>query len=350
MPGARVPSNQALAEATGTSVFTVQSALARLTKEGLIERKRRVGTFVKGGDVKLDCVGMYFGSNLWHESDSAFYQLLHRALRERLESMGLKVKVWVDDRKRADHHKIFAPVKRAVDSRDIQALLGPMTDPDTIKWLSKLPVASAFISTAPIQNKVGMSFDSLISSAIKDLHASGCKKIACLSSVEPGMKMEGSDGKLFDFYQGFREEAARFGMEVRDSWICTPPVGVYPDDKRKFGYDTFRELWGQPERPDGLFVFPDQTAIGVVTAILALQVSVPTELKLVLHGNDQSPYLCPVPATFLITNIGEMAEALVGMIKSQVQGLPVHPALFPPYVRHSDNGFPGDIPDSVKAE
>lgn len=342
MPGGRVPSNQALAETTGTSVFTVQAALARLTKDGLLERKRRVGTFVKGGKIRLNCIGIYLGGDLWDNADAAFYRALHNALREKITALGLKARVWVDDRLPDERHRVFPPVKQAAEERDIQALLAPLTSPDEVQWLRKLPVPSALLTSQDVPYRVKTDLYSMVCIALKELRNMKCKKAAFISSISPGLKIEGPKGKFYDLFQCFADEAAKLSLKVRDSWVRFLPVGAPFDDKRQFGYDQFRALWDQPERPDGLFVFPDIAAIGVVTAVLATQVSIPKDLKLVLHANDQIPYLCPVPATFITTSIAEIADGLIEVIKAQCVGSPIKSPIVKMSVWHSKSGFPSD--------
>jgi DNA-binding LacI/PurR family transcriptional regulator len=76
-----------------------------------------------------------------------------------------------------------------------------------------------------------------------------------------------------------------------------------------------RRLWAQPERPDGLVVFPDSIASGAIHALLALGVKVPDDLRLVLHRNRGVPLLCPLPATFLEADPDEMAAVLVRQVR-----------------------------------
>lgn len=341
LPGARVPSNQALAETTGTSVFTVQAALARLSKEGLIERKRKVGTFVKGGNIELSCVGIYIGSQLWNYSDSTFYQVLHGVLQTKLESLGLKTKVWFDDRPRKNHGKIFQPLKKAVHDRDIQAVIAPQTDPDEVQWLSKLPIAATYLTMALGMNN-GVSSDDyyMICTALKELHAKGCKKVGMISSLRTEAKIIGQGGIPINYHQCFIDEAKKLGMKADHSWILPHSLDNEPKHKPTFGYAQFQTLWDQPEHPDGLFVFPDNVVTGVITAILARRVDVPKELKLVLHANDQIPYLCPMPASFLVTKVGEVADALFETLKAQSLGNPCQHITYKSVLRRSQGGFP----------
>src|ERR1700733_7388978 len=145
-PGSKLPSNQVLAEATGTSVFTVQTALSKLRKEGLIERKQKVGTFVTGSKVNLRCAGIYFGADLWTNSEMGFYQSLYKELQNRYSEQGVEGKTWIDDRPPEHQTVIFPPLKNALDRRDIQALIAPLVNEFDVKWLNKVPITAAIVS------------------------------------------------------------------------------------------------------------------------------------------------------------------------------------------------------------
>jgi hypothetical protein len=121
----------------------VQTALACLMREGLIERKRKVGTFVTGAKTKLTCAGLYFNRDLWLDSDLAFYQMLQGELRQKFLARSVSLKVWIDDRTEKDQDKIFPAIKQALDRSDIQALVAPLVNPGDLNWIKEIPVASA---------------------------------------------------------------------------------------------------------------------------------------------------------------------------------------------------------------
>jgi DNA-binding LacI/PurR family transcriptional regulator len=53
----------------------------------------------------------------------------------------------------------------------------------------------------------------------------------------------------------------------------------------RFGYESMKTLWSRGPRPDGLFIFPHTAARGSLMALLELGVNIPSDLKLVAHGN-----------------------------------------------------------------
>ncbi len=141
------------------------------------------------------------------------------------------------------------------------------------------------------------------------------------------------------FYECFNDQARAIGMESRATWIRAAE-STSPLDRRQFGYDQFGALWNESEHPEGLIVYPDLAAIGVIISLLERRVSVPGELKLVLHANDRQPFPCPLPATFMITEAGLVADSLLGLVQAQLLGRVVQPVLMPFKFVRSETGFP----------
>ena len=121
-----------------------------------------------------------------------------------------------------------------------------------------------------------------------------------------------------EFHRTVRECAGELGLEIRDEWVRSPKK--YDPHFAQFGHQQFHELWNLPQRPDGVFVFPDLMVSGVITAILERRLDVPHDLKVIFHANDLLPYVCPFPATFLLAEVGRYASALIDLIRCQLEG------------------------------
>jgi DNA-binding LacI/PurR family transcriptional regulator len=137
------------------------------------------------------------------------------------------------------------------------------------------------------------------------------------------------------------DTAADHGLGTSDSWIKLPDRAIPAEQYEEFGYQAFQEIWKNPQRPDGLLIYPDIVARGSVTAALHLRVSVPGELKLVLHRNKGIPLLCPLPATWVEFDPGQAASALVRQIECQLAGEPTEP-IFIPHTLETPSRQPAD--------
>jgi DNA-binding LacI/PurR family transcriptional regulator len=89
-----------------------------------------------------------------------------------------------------------------------------------------------------------------------------------------------------------------------------------------FGYESMKTLWSRGPRPDGLFIFPHTAVRGSLTALLELGVNIPGELKLVAHGNIETPILTPYPVDWITSSSHEIDLAMVNQIQDALDGLP----------------------------
>jgi hypothetical protein len=302
-PGAKLPSSLALAKSTGTSVFTVQTALSRLHREGLVERKTRLGTFVKGSDRGISKVGIYFGCGDLTTGEFSFEQYLAGATPALLAEVG------PDDEIGTPLPSLMQAIKRG----EIQGLIGTSLRRENSAWLSTLPLRTAFLSPLPGKNHVKTDLIQMVELSLAELHRQGCRTVGFLSArMEKGRHpVIGPDQIPFD--QAFPRMAQRFGLETRDEWLRCPEH--FPPSQEQYGFQEFQQIWNQAERPDGLLAFPDYTSRGVVSAILARQIQIPQELKLILYANDLFPYPCPVPCHQVVTDVNGIIQALVDIVR-----------------------------------
>ncbi len=87
-----------LARQWNTNYFTVHTALTGLVEEGLIERKPRLGTFVRSQEKELRSVGIYYGDEILAKPERAFYRSLHSQLLALLQKERITNRVFVDCR------------------------------------------------------------------------------------------------------------------------------------------------------------------------------------------------------------------------------------------------------------
>lgn len=328
--GTRLPSVQVLATQYGTSVFTIQNALAPLVREGLLESAPRRGTFVRSRPGELRSVGVYFGRSFWAGAEMAFYRELDQQLARELQSDGIRKFTWIDARSDSEQAEPFPDLVAAVENRAIQGLIVANVNPIEMAWLESLPVSLSAFSSHPIPARVGLDTRQMMNAAVSDLKRQGCRSVG-LIFPRPMWGPEDSDHvpDVISAFPDFRQAAASEGMEIRDEWIRTPPRHLPSREYPEFGRREFLALWKRDERPDGLIVYPDNIVTGVSMAILEERVSVPEELKLVLHRNEGVDFLCPLVATWLVTSVRQVALALVQQLRSQLDGKNVAPIYLP---------------------
>jgi DNA-binding LacI/PurR family transcriptional regulator len=88
-------------------------------------------------------------------------------------------------------------------------------------------------------------------------------------------------------------------------------------------------MWKGAVRPHGLIVYADVAVRGVAWGILEKQVSVPKDLRLILHKNKGIRFDFPFPATWITTDIREVAQAYIEQIRRQFAGERLAPICAP---------------------
>lgn len=318
-PGSRLPSTVVLAKETGTSVFTVQRALARLSAEGLLDRKARMATYVRGTAPLMTSAAIYF-SRSFFAPEMGFYQAIARELEGKLAARGVKTAIWTDDRRDGERTEMLPTLRRAIERREIQALIAPLANAEDWKWLANAQVPFAALTDRPIKNCTFTDLAQTMRDGFDELRAQGCRSLGVISNLHP------PGGLVLEAYDALIQAANDAGLEVRNEWMRFPKV-----EQRHlamYGYREFHALWDLERRPDGLLVYPDTVVSGVITAILERRVNAPEEVKLVFHANDLLPYPCPIPATFLVTEVGRLADELIEIVTAQLEQRkysPIHP-------------------------
>ena len=175
-----------------------------------------------------------------------------------------------------------------------------------------------------------MDSDQMFERALGDLRDRGCRTVGMITPAAViKQPLATSSGDVERFFASFMQRLGDFGLTTRNSWVRTPSRMLLNQEHEEFGYREFHEIWSQPERPDGLFVFPDTVVKGVITAILQESVAVPEDLKLVFHRNEDSPVLCPLEASWVVTDTGSVASSLIGLVERQLTGQEVEPIHVP---------------------
>jgi DNA-binding LacI/PurR family transcriptional regulator len=315
LPGARLPSTSQLAKMTGTSVFTVQTALSRLAKEGLLNRIDKRGTFVAGERPALSRVAIYF-NRPFHYPFLNFYSVLAQELKSQYAARGTGVEIFMDERPEDEQGTAPALLLKAVARRDVQAVVAPLISKVNLSWLSELSVPVALADGNELHsNRMRNQTRQFLELSLGALAEQGCTSLGVISSL--CLRADGQHPREVNFYRELVDVAHDCGLRIQDEWLRFPQE--FELLHANFGYRQFLKLWQLSEKPDGLLVWPDVVASGVVTAVLESGVRVPEDLKLVLSANDQLPYPCPIPAKFAVLRVAQYARAFRRLIQQQLE-------------------------------
>lgn len=332
--GSRLPATQALAAQWDATVPTVHDALTALVKEGLLERTPRVGTFVRQPEEGLKVIAVYDNGEAWRQPQQAFSRAICQELHVLCSDRGTVDQAWVDPRPAAEQGEPWEALTKAASERRIQAVIVPAIDSAHMTWLKKLPVPLAVFSSGYWPNRVYLNVQNLVREAMELLAAQGCRKVGVISVARRPGGAKGRPSNTMDaFWPAVDKTAARLGLECRPDWQISPPGDTLDSSRfEQFGYQSFPALYHMDDRPDGVFVWTDYVARGVIIAAAAEQVRIPGEMQLVLARNAEVGLFCPFPAGYVDVHAREVAAELLDLATAIYNGrepapraIPIHP-------------------------
>ena len=285
-PGTRLPPIKTLARQWNTNYFTVRLALTPLANEGLIERSPGRGSFVRDRQSQLTSVAIYYGSNLWTDPEGAFYQKLYYVLQSLLEKQNIRILTFIDTRPASSKKTTLPELAKAIEKREVQGIIGLMLWPEEEDWLEAFKIPLSVFGSRGIES----DYEEMAGLALDRLAADGCKTVGTIST-------DGSDGGKYSIFE--RVAAAR-GLTTTPRWCIYESPLPSSLSSETIGYRSFRDIWAQQVRPEGLFIQYDWVCRGAITAILELGVRVPQNLRLVLYKNEGVDYLCPWTVPFVV--------------------------------------------------
>ncbi len=321
--GTRLPTLQELARRFGVSYFTVQTALTPLVKEGVLMRKRRVGTIVAAQMPRLLSVGIYYSGDSLTESFGGFYRALQRELQNGLAAEKIEGMLYVDTRSTSGQRQPLLALVRAVEKRDIRCLLAPLVNDSELSWINKLGCPVVRFSAAKLPTSVCLDHDEVFRKAITRLRSNGCRSVGLIGNFPMPKKKASSSMRWMRSYHAFHTAALQQGLQIRPEWVRTPSRALDASEVELYGYHQFHELWRHRAHPDALVVTDDVMFRGVIPAILDLGIHPPRDLHVAFHRNDEVPILCPFPCLLMLWSVKNIAEAMIQQARRQIAGMPM---------------------------
>jgi DNA-binding LacI/PurR family transcriptional regulator len=317
----KLPSTQELAKLWSTQPAIVHAAMTALVKEGVVQRLHSRGTFVQASPRQLKVFGVYLAHDIWHEEHGAFSRAVCRSVAAEAADRGMKPEFFVDARAMNRQLSPWKPLVTAIRQGDIQAVLVPWLDAEHELWLAQLSVPVSTLSSTPGCHQVSIDHRQLVDKGMVELARLGCRKVALISVMNAKRLLKrDADATGVDARRHLVECASSHGLELRLPWLVQPEHDDIPEEQAaQFGYQAMRRLWQSPQRPEGLLVFTDIAARGVVTAASELGIKTPEDLKLVLHHNQGLALDCP-RASLIECSPTEVARALLDQVVRRYRG------------------------------
>jgi len=317
--GGPIPSDRKLAAEYEVNVGTINKAIHELAREGLVERRVGSGTKVIPQQIVKPAVGIYFGDLVLDGSrQNAIYGKLDHALQELIAAADRSVRHYVDMRIAAFQGEPLPELMDDIRSSRLTSLVVARASYAEYEWLSRLPVPVVGNSVNFGGTSVHYDMRDAAKRATKHLVSAGCERIALVCPTPPGGSH--TDSPL---WLGVNDALAGTGLEgtaIRADTSVKPssPGERIPDEQR--GRAAFERLWEADERPDGVVVFTDVMAVGVIQAASEMGVAVGSDVRVVPFTNAEHlwPELESLPQMQL--SMKKVAKALLDLAERLERG------------------------------
>jgi DNA-binding LacI/PurR family transcriptional regulator len=312
-PVARIPASAELASLWSMPVATVHKALHRLTQDGFLVRRRRLGTYVRAPTASVKTVGIYMpgGAHLGRQS---FVGAACQALKEVCGQAGLQSELLVDPRADEAQCEPWRDLVRMAELGQVDAVVTPLADYLSVSWLDRLPVPAAYITSARTRHSVRFDMRSFGATAAKALVQAGCRVPGVVMVwSRHAMRTYGlTNADSSAFRAGLR---AGFGSRtLSDDRIesLEGSLGLSGDEHAAYGYARTRALLTRCPDLDGLIVYPDSVAQGALFAVMERPVE--SRPVLLFHRNRELPFFCPLPVMWLESTAHDAARLLLDKV------------------------------------
>lgn len=295
-PGDKLPTTQEVAAQFGVNHETIQCGLKILADRGLIERRRKCGSFVRAAAAGKT-VGIVFNRDVHGDPDMGFFNILMGKLADIALAHGWNVKhyavspVW-----RFDHATY--ELERDLSSGALSALINLAAGDKAGEWLEKHCLVPYFV--CPIE----LDLDDFITQGISHLAAHGRRHPVLIFDAEH-LPREAVEATL-------AARAVEHGM--------APIPAVHAIPTQRDGHRAAREILDSGAPVDSFLVLFDNTFRGVLYQLLERGAKIPDDFALVSHANKGVEIFCHLPLTRLEFDPADFAKQVFDRIKARLEG------------------------------
>lgn len=304
-PGQRLPSNSEIATEIGASCTAVQKAFSSLTREGLVSRKPRRGTFISE-KTQTPTILLVFGINLMAEF-AHFYRAFNRCCQASVAQRSCNLKVfdlpleecpglqnrWKEFKEAIKDPSVIGTVLFAIDPSRVRKIIG------------KIP--SVLYQPGDPENDVLLDSRDFMRQCFDFFERSGKKQIAYVS-----LKFERVT------YHG--EDIASLLNEVAERNVPPPQLIplVLPYSGREHEGKAFQrtidvcEEWkAMKKMPDGIIVYDDVIMRPISMALAKAGVDDPQKTPVVVRTIKEFEYHYAIPVARYRYSIETMVSVLL---------------------------------------
>lgn len=270
--GHKLPPEPELAEIYGVSRVTIRKTLTQLANEGLVERRKGKGTFVKDLEKKqladTFCI-LSFSTNLI-ESNEYDFGILRGIVKELDAKSPLTTIYWREN----------LDLGRLKDSSRGIFLLHPANENiSEIKRIINENIPLVFLSSLPEKLKgyhtVSMDNSTGTLEAMEFLIKKGRRKIAFISGLS-------GKSSVIERFSAYRSSLKEYEVVFNKAYEIN-----MSDSNEEMGYKAAKKLLALKTRPDAIFACTDLMAFGAIKAVKEAGLSVPGDISIIGFDNSR---------------------------------------------------------------
>ncbi len=308
--GDRLPPERQLADQFGVSLLTVNKAMAGLESEMLLDRQASRGTYIHPDASRGQILVVFDTCHFAVPELARFYHQLLQSLTTEVKSHNMRPTHILGYGEPGDDFIDSLEPNSTIwnQAAGILAMAGLETFEDTLKDKG-VPAVTLTTYRTQGHHPVVMDMHGLMVKSYKHLMDRGCRNIALIFNIATDSQTFEADFLGRSSYQPqFYDELSKLGLPVNPKLVkaCCRTA--------EQGYEAMCDLWHGEDRPDGVIVSDDNTAMGVGKAVRDLMIATPDQLKLVTHATQGVDRDFPINFTRCQYDLNRICRGAFGLL------------------------------------
>lgn len=278
--GDRLPPERQLADQFGVSLLTVNKAMAGLESEMLLDRQSSRGTYIHPDVARGQIIVVFDTCHFANPALAGFYHKLLEALTGEVKSHGMRPThiLGHGDPGRAFIDSLEPRSTIWNQTAGVLAMAGLESFEDDL-LVRHVPAVTLTTYQTQGSHPVVLDMHELVVRAYRHLLGRGCRRIAIIFNIDM------QQGAFHVDYMGRATYRDDLFVQLAQLGPAVDPTLIRPGCRTaEQGYKAMCQLWQSDNKPDGLIISDDNTAMGVGKAILDLGIDTPGQLKVVTHA------------------------------------------------------------------
>ncbi|HEX7070438.1 MAG TPA: GntR family transcriptional regulator [Rhodothermales bacterium] len=320
--GQRLGSHRELADGYGVSIITIKRALAELMREGYLYARVGKGTFVARSTPRRESSGTKTLGVVLRDLTVPLFSEIVQAFEGYAYGAGYNVMLSMSSGQlEKEERQIERFRENGVDGLLIASMDQSHRASDPIHKLhtGAFPYVMVSYIDDPTFYMVSYDHERGAYEATTHLIDQGYRRIGYMGAEAANVLSELRE-------QGYRRALEEHGIAPDERLIYRRLEGA-GWERMKSSYEAGRELAGDPNRPDALFLYNDIAALGLQRALLEAGLRIPEDIGLVGFDDIEQASYAPVPLTTVRQSADAISSRAVEMLLGQIDQRSVEPRI-----------------------